>query len=212
MRLTTLSMIFLGWLTLPAAAQTYVVKPGDSLQKIAIEFYGHQSYDKLIAKHNNLGSTKAPIEGKSILVPELNELLIREGMDQDVQFDVNQILKARYTYMVHRSELLKALPPAHQGIAKTNGVVPLKIKTDLLNAARDIDLAAKNIAQKGNFLDAPVRMRRELQTIAANLRKMAAGKYKKEYDESVHKNLANMFLYGITWARDEDGNYHKLAH
>jgi hypothetical protein len=201
----------LGLLFLPATAggQTYVVKSGDTLQKIAAEFYGSETYDSMIVKHNNLPSTKAPIDGKSLMVPELNELLFREGLNRNVQSDIDLILKARYTYMVHRNELLKAITP---GNSKGKIVVPLAIRNDLMEAAKNIETAAKNIAQKGNWFDAPVRMRRDLMTVAANIRKMARGKYKKDYDESVHKKLSSAFYFGIVWARDEDGNYHKLAH
>ena len=63
-----------------------------------------------------------------------------------------------------------------------------------------------------NYYEAPVRMRRELLATAANMKKMAQGRYKKSYDESIHKNLATMFFHGIAWARDEEGNTKKLAH
>ena len=192
-----------------AQAQTYVVKPGDTLQKIAEEFYGSSSYDRLIVKHNSLGSTKQVAEGTSLQMPALDELLFKEGLDPEVQDEIRKILAARYTYMIHRNELLKAIMPS-KNLNKV--VVPLKIKDDLLKAAKDIETAAKSIAQKGNFFDAPVRMRRELLAAAANMKKMAQGRYKKSYDESIHKNLATMFFHGIVWARDEEGNTKKLAH
>jgi len=195
--------------TTAGLAQTYVVKPGETLQKIAEVFYGSSSYDRLIIKHNGLSSSKQVAAGTTLQMPELNELLFKEGLDPGVQEEIRTILAARYTYMVHRNELLRAIMPTKN---QSKVVVPLKIKADLLKAAKDIEVAAKSIAQKGNFYDAPVRMRRELLSAAANLRKMAQGKYKKTYDESIHKNLATMFFHGIVWARDEEGNTKKLAH
>lgn len=208
MRIPVLIVALLSWSPL-GAAQTYVGKSGDTVQKIAAEFYGSEAYDRMIVKHNGLPSAKSPVDGKSLQVPDLNELLFREGLDRSVQSDIDLILKARYTYMVHRNELLKAITP---GNSKGRIVVPLNIRNDLMEAAKNIEIAAKNIAQKGNWFDAPVRMRRELLTVAANLKKMANGKYKKEYDQSVHKKISSAFYFGIVWARDEEGNYRKLAH
>ena len=192
-----------------ATAQTYVVKSGDTLQKIAEDFYGSPSYDRLIVKHNDLPSTKQVAEGTSLQMPDLGEVLFKEGLDPGVQDDIRKILAARYTYMTHRNELLRAIMPT-KNLNKI--VVPLKIKDDLMKAAKDIEVAAKSIAQKGNYFEAPVRMRRELLATAVNMKKMAQGRYKKSYDDSIHKNLATMFFHGIAWARDEEGNTKKLAH
>lgn len=192
-----------------AAAQTYVVKPDETLQKIAEVFYGSASYDRLIVKHNDLATTKQIAEGTTLQMPDLSELLFKEGLDPGVQAEITKILSARYTYMTHRNELLRAIVPT-KNLSKV--VVPLKIRDDLMKAAKDLESAAKGIAQKGNYYDAPVRMRRELQTAASNMKKMARGRYKKSYDESIHKNLATMFFHGIVWARDEEGNTKKLAH
>ncbi len=195
--------------TSAVAAQTYVVKPGETLQKIAEEFYGSTSYDRLIVKHNDLASTKQVAEGTTLQMPDLKELLFKEGLDPGVQDEIRKILAARYTYMTHRNELLRAIMPT-KNLSKV--VVPLKIKEELLKAAKDLESAAKSIVQKGNYYDAPVRMRRELIATASNMKKMAQGRYKKSYDESIHKNLATMFFHGIVWARDEEGNTKKLAH
>ena len=195
--------------SIAGTAQTYIVKPGDTLQKIAEDFYGSPSYDRLIVKHNGLATTKQVAEGTSLQMPDLSEVLFKEGLDTGVQEDIRKILAARYTYMTHRNELLRAIVPT-KNLNKV--VVPLKIKDDLTKAAKDIEAAAKNIAKKGNYYEAPVRMRRELLATAANMKKMAQGRYKKSYDESIHKNLATMFFHGIAWARDEEGNTKKLAH
>lgn len=192
-----------------AFGQTYNAKPGDTLQKVAAEFYGSEYYDRMIVKHNGLGSTKDSIEGKSLQMPELSELLFKEGLDRTVQSEIDLILKARYTYMVHRNDLLRAIMPAKN---KSAIVVPLKIRDALLEASKELETAAKALAVKGNFYESPVRMRRELLAAARNLKKMARGKYKMEYDDSIHKKLSTAFFFGIAWARDEEGNTHKLAH
>lgn len=192
-----------------AVGQTYNVRPGDTLQKVAAEFYGSEYYDRMIVKHNGLGSTKDPIEGKSLQMPELGELLFKEGLDRNLQSEIDLILKARYTYMVHRNDLLRAIMPAKN---KAAVVVPLIISTALKEAAKELETAAKGLATKGNFYEAPVRMRRELLIAARNLKKMARGKYKMEYDDSIHKKLSSAFFFGLAWARDEEGNTHKLAH
>jgi LysM repeat protein len=205
----TLLVVCFCFYSLAGPAQTYVVKSGDTLQKIAEDFYGSPSYDRLIVKHNGLATTKQVAEGTSLQLPDLNQVLFKEGLDPDLQDEIRKILASRYTYMTHRNELLRAIMPT-KNINKI--VVPIKIKDDLLKAANDIEVAAKSIAQKGNYYEAPVRMRRELLATAANMKKMAQGRYKKSYDESIHKNLATMFFHGIVWARDEEGNTKKLAH
>src|SRR5690606_13503658 len=98
------------------------------------------------------------------------------------------------------------------GNSKAKVVVPQVIKNDLLAAAKSLESAARDLAQKGNFFEDPVRMRRELLAAAGDMRKLAQGRYKKSYDDNIHKYFANAFLFGIAWARDEDGNYHRLAH
>lgn len=198
----------IGW-TATLQAQTYVVRSGDTLQKIAAEFYGSEHFDKVIVKINKLSSTKEAVDGKSIQVPDLKELLFKEGLNRNAQTEIDLLLKARYTYMTHRNDLLKAVNP---GNSKGKINVPVIIRNDLLEAAKEIETAAAGLAKKGNFFENPIRMRRELLAISANIKKMARGKYKKDYDESVHKKLALTFFHGIAWARDEEGNRHKLAH
>lgn len=192
-----------------ALGQTYNVRPGENLQKIAAEFYGSEYYDRMIVKHNGLASTQDSVEGKSLRMPELGELLFREGLDRSVQSEIDLIMKARYTYMIHRNDLLRAIMPSNN---KSGVVVPLKIRDALLEASKQLETAARGLAAKGNFYESPVRMRRELLTAARNLKKMARGKYKMEYDDSIHKKISTAFFFGIAWARDEEGNTHKLAH
>lgn len=211
-KVSAIRIFIVGWFcffSIVGGAQTYVVKQGDTLQKIAEDFYGSPAYDRLIVKHNDLPPRKQVTAGTSLQLPNLNEVLFKEGLNSTVQEDIRKILAARYTYMTHRSELLKAIMPSKN---RNEIVVPLKIKDDLIKAAKEVEAAAKNIAQKGNYYEAPVRMRRELIATAKNMKKMARGQYKKSYDESIHKNLATMFFHGIAWARDEEGNTKKLAH
>jgi LPXTG-motif cell wall-anchored protein len=55
--------------------QTYIVKSGDSLSKIALAFYGDETLYPLIAKANNVINVNLIYPGQSLTIPDKENLM-----------------------------------------------------------------------------------------------------------------------------------------
>lgn len=183
-----------------SVAASYKLKPGQTLADVAADIYGSSAYDQLIAKHNKIVAPKSVATGTEVKVPELKEMLFKEGIAKRLKSKVTSVTDARYTYMRHREAIIRALrDPSPQ--ARLNE----KVRGELRDAATSLEKGAKALAKEGKHADSPTRMKGRLLEAAGILRAFSKGKGTTESEEKLHKLFAQAFVRAIMWARGEDG-------
>lgn len=192
------------WLAFSAparAAETpYVVKAGETLQSIAEARYGHRHYGLLLAKLNKIdgGVLKA---GALLKLPELQDMLFKEGLTLAVAPQIVQVLTVRYEFMRMRGDITRALEPKN---SKAKVQVPAAVRTPLLAEAAKLEKAARDLARAGGYKESPTRMKQRLEASAKILRELARGAYRGDAESAFHLLYSQAFVRGLMWARKED--------
>ncbi len=187
----------------PALAGPRKFKAGESLEQLAEDHYGDKHYSLVLVKLNKIKDDKKVAPGTEIRMPDLKEMLLNEGFPKALEPELEQVMKARYSYIKVHSELEKALHPEN-GTGKIQ--IPMLVQTELKGAADALDKAGKSLNKGGNFSESSTRMRQRLQKCAENFRKLAKGSQEKGLEASVHLLFAQAFVRGLMWALNEDGD------
>jgi LysM repeat protein len=183
------------------AADTYTIKPGDSLSKIATDLYGNRAYWAVLAIYNNVDEIAKLKVGAVLKTPELPVVFADQGLMPLMKDEMEALLKARELFMKVESRL-SAL---HEGAGDKPVKVPEDMKATLLAAAEAADKAAVGLGKKKpGVVAVPAKMIGQIKSIAENLRELAAGENDGfGYDiDMVHQRIVQATLNGIKWARN----------
>lgn len=183
-------------------AAEYQVKPGDTLAKIAIGFYGSRTYGVTLAKYNRIAFDKPMDAGAIVRAPDLKTMVMKEGLSEQVEAEVDLILTARYEFMKIENELRGALARAP---ANGRAVIPVGLRKVLRNAAKDLEEAGRTMARKAVYAESAVRVRQRLEGAARDLRALAEGKNNEGLADAIHRQIAQAWVRLLMWARLEDG-------
>jgi hypothetical protein len=186
----------------PASAVTgHAFKAGETLGQIAETYYGNKHYDLVIIKLNRIKDPAKIPPGTLLRVPDLKEMLLTEGFPKSLDAELDDISKARWGFMRVHEQLMRALTPGNG----EKGHVPAEVRRELRADADGLDKAGRVLAKQGNFSESATRMRQRLSKCADTLRKLAVGT-DPDLEDSVHLLLAQTFVRGLMWARNEDGD------
>jgi hypothetical protein len=183
------------------AADTYTVKPGDSLSKIATVLYGNRAYWAVLALYDNVDETAELKVGAVLKTPELSVVFADQGLTPLMKDEVEALLKARELFMKVETRLWDLRQEAGDKPMK----VPEEMKATLLAAAEAADKAAVGLGKKKpDVVAVPAKMIGQIKSLAENLRELAAG----ENDgfgyniDMVHQRIVQATLNGIKWAHN----------
>jgi hypothetical protein len=181
------------------AASSYRLKKGDTLDEIATLRYGHRYYSNLIARYNHIENQDRVKEGVALKLPDLSDILAKEGFTKVARTETEMILCSRAKYD-------KVVNQLHE-ISRGSGarVVPEDIKLTLLESADDLDQAVAGLkANKPGVTRTPKSLIGKLGVNAASMRDMAAGVFDGYgYDiDIVQQNYALALAYAIIWSRE----------
>lgn len=181
------------------SASSYRVKKRDALDEIATLRYGHRYYSNVIALYNHIENQDRVKEGVTLKLPELSDILAKEGFTKVAKAETELILCSRAKYD-------KVVNQLHE-ISRVSGpkVVPEDIKLALLESAYDLDQAVAGLrASKPGVTSRPKSLIGKLGVNAASMRNLAAGVFDGYgYDiDIIQQNYALALTYAIIWSRE----------
>ena len=191
---------FMTVVTFSATAFGYVVQPGDTLSSLGESQYGHVHYAVFLQKLNRLDGNDLKA-GASIKIPDLKEVLVKEGVPAAAESSIEQILAVRYEVMRLKGDITRALTPGNSKAPVKVGAI---LRAALLKEAAKLERAGKELARLGGFQDSPTRMRQRLDLCAKVLKDLAAGKQVVDPYGEMHLLFAQTFVRGLMWGRKED--------
>lgn len=194
-----------------AFAGNHQVKAGETLGTIATQYYGHRHYRWVIIKLNRLkdpnkdshNDTAGVPAGTSLRVPDLKAMLLTEGLPPSTEAELDKIIDARYGFLRLHEALARALHPNN---SKAPVQVPADLGQDLQKIADAWQQAGRSLAKQGNFGDSPTRMRQRLERAAELARRLCQGATEAGLEDQIHLLLAQAWVRGLMWARNEDGD------
>ena len=180
------------------ATDTWTVKEGDTLSKIATERYGHSAYAEVLALYGNVDPTKLRV-GQAVKTPDLRTIAKAEKLIPTVGEEMEAIFKAREAYLPLAPKLVEFRK------ANERVVVPEDMKKELLGAVALVDKAVDGLAaKKEGVVESPKKMIGQLRSIAAVLLELSDGQIDENgYNVAeVNQRVALALVNGIKWARN----------
>ena len=174
---------------------------GESLDVVAVAYYGHRHYAQVIELFNAINDPSGLEPGAIIRTPKLDAILAEEGVAPMMPYEVYTMLSARAAYMEVESELRSIRTRSRNGYVE----VPPDIQAVLRKASQDMwDVAMGLRVVKPGVVAIPNRAIGQLQAISHHLSKISYGAMDAYgYDlDMIHQRLAWVICNEIVWARN----------
>jgi len=182
-------------------ADTYTLKAGDRLWRIAQDLYGHRTYSDVLQLYNKLVDPAKLKVGQVIKTPQLSVIFADEGLTPLMKDEMEALLKARELFMKVETRLWDLRRETDEKSMK----VPEDMKATLLAAAEAADKAAAGLGKKKpGVIAVPSKTIGQIKSLAENLRELAAGESDPDGIDidMVHQRIVQAILNGVKWARN----------